>query len=44
MLRETQTEGPLMCMEFWVGWFSTWGGGAKIERSPSSVASELAQM
>jgi len=44
MLRETQTEGPLMCMEFWVGWFSTWGGGAKIERSASSVASELAQM
>ncbi len=24
-LREYQPEGPLMCMEFWVGWFDHWG-------------------
>ncbi len=21
------TDGPLMCMEFWVGWFDSWGSG-----------------
>jgi beta-galactosidase len=24
-LREHQPTGPLMCMEFWVGWFDDWG-------------------
>lgn len=24
-LREFQTSGPLMCMEFWDGWFDSWG-------------------
>jgi len=24
-LREYQPEGPLMCMEFWNGWFDNWG-------------------
>ncbi|MDR0883512.1 MAG: beta-galactosidase [Oscillospiraceae bacterium] len=24
-LRRLQTEGPLMCMEFWDGWFDHWG-------------------
>jgi len=43
-LRAVQPTGPLVCMEFWVGWFSTWGGGAKMERSASTVASELQQM
>ncbi|MFJ4620450.1 beta-galactosidase family protein [Streptomyces sp. NPDC088812] len=25
-LREHQPEGPLMCAEFWIGWFDHWGG------------------
>ncbi|MDX3578760.1 glycoside hydrolase family 35 protein [Streptomyces sp. FL07-04A] len=25
-LREAQPEGPLMCSEFWIGWFDHWGG------------------
>jgi beta-galactosidase len=24
-LREFQPTGPLMCMEFWIGWFDSWG-------------------
>ena len=24
-LREHQTTGPLMCSEFWIGWFDHWG-------------------
>ena len=26
-LRQYRPVGPLMCMEFWVGWFDYWGGG-----------------
>ncbi|MGQ4387386.1 glycoside hydrolase family 35 protein [Streptomyces sp. SAS_270] len=26
-LRRHRPEGPLMCMEFWCGWFDHWGGG-----------------
>lgn len=25
ILREFNPDGPLMCMEFWVGWFDAWG-------------------
>ncbi|WP_328875638.1 beta-galactosidase [Streptomyces sp. NBC_00287] len=25
-LRAFQPQGPLMCMEFWIGWFDHWGG------------------
>ncbi|MFH8370924.1 beta-galactosidase family protein [Streptomyces sp. NPDC018031] len=25
-LREVQPSGPLMCTEFWIGWFDRWGG------------------
>ena len=25
-LRKHQPTGPLMCMEFWDGWFDHWGG------------------
>ncbi|MET9670275.1 glycoside hydrolase family 35 protein [Streptomyces sp. NPDC006475] len=31
-LREHQPEGPLMCGEFWAGWFDRWGGGHKTRR------------
>lgn len=27
ILREKMPSGPLMCMEFWVGWFDHWGCG-----------------
>ena len=27
ILREKMPNGPLMCMEFWVGWFDHWGCG-----------------
>src|SRR3954468_2141915 len=26
VLREHRAEGPLMCSEFWIGWFDHWGG------------------
>ena len=25
MMKKTRNRGPLMCMEFWVGWFDAWG-------------------
>lgn len=25
MMKKTGNRGPLMCMEFWVGWFDAWG-------------------
>ena len=25
MMKKTGNKGPLMCMEFWVGWFDAWG-------------------
>ncbi|MFF7256382.1 glycoside hydrolase family 35 protein [Streptomyces microflavus] len=31
-LREHQPRGPLMCGEFWAGWFDRWGGGHKRRR------------
>lgn len=43
-LKEVQPQGPPVCMEFWVGWFSTWAGGCKVERPASNVAKELAEM
>ena len=41
-LREHQPEGPLMCGEFWCGWFDHWGDAAPHHtRSPEDVAREL---
>jgi len=37
-LREYQPEGPLMCMEFWNGWFDHW-----MEEHQSRPASEVAE-
>lgn len=25
MMKKTGNKGPLMCMEFWIGWFDAWG-------------------
>lgn len=37
-LREFQPTGPLMCMEFWDGWFDSWG-----EHHHTTAAAESAQ-
>jgi beta-galactosidase len=39
-LREYQPEGPLMCMEFWNGWFDHWGEDHHT-RSPEDAAATL---
>lgn len=39
-LREFQPEGPLMCSEFWNGWFDQWGY-KHYERKPSDAAKSL---
>ena len=45
MLRRHQPEGPLMCGEFWCGWFDHWGEEAHHHtRQPDEVARELETM
>jgi len=39
-LRTHRPEGPLMCAEFWVGWFDHWGGPHHT-RSASDAAADL---
>ncbi|MFF0473869.1 beta-galactosidase family protein [Streptomyces sp. NPDC004284] len=39
-LREHRPRGPLMCMEFWIGWFDRWGG-IHARRDPADAAAEL---
>ncbi len=39
-LREFQAEGPLMCSEFWNGWFDQWGY-QHYERKPADAAKTL---
>lgn len=39
-LREHQPAGPLMCMEFWDGWFDWWGG-VHHTTDPNTSAAEL---
>jgi beta-galactosidase len=39
-LREHQPSGPLMCMEFWDGWFDWWGG-IHHTTDPGEAAAEL---
>lgn len=39
-MNENNIQGPLMCMEFWIGWFSTWGQDIK-RRDPVDAANEL---
>jgi beta-galactosidase len=42
-LREHQPEGPLMCAEFWNGWFDRWGG-VHVVRAAADAAAELDAM
>ncbi|WP_329269288.1 glycoside hydrolase family 35 protein [Streptomyces sp. NBC_01451] len=39
-LREHQPQGPLMCAEFWIGWFDHWGGPHHV-RDAADAAADL---
>ncbi len=43
-LRKAQPRGPMSCMEFWVGWYDTWGKARKSARNTESVVTELKWM
>ena len=40
-LRKVQPTGPLVCMEFWSGWFDTWGTPKHITRDATDYARQL---
>lgn len=42
-MKNNNIEGPLMCMEFWIGWFNNWGGDFK-RRDSLDAAKELEDM
>ncbi|MGC5396748.1 glycoside hydrolase family 35 protein [Streptomyces sp. DT20] len=42
-LRARQPTGPLMCTEFWIGWFDRWGSRHVI-RNPGDAARELDEL
>ena len=45
ILRKYQPDGPLMCGEFWNGWFDYWGADEKHHtRSAETVVEELKKM
>ncbi|MFF3780560.1 beta-galactosidase family protein [Streptomyces sp. NPDC001933] len=43
VLRRHQPKGPLMCMEFWCGWFEHWGA-EPIVRKPAQAAEALREI
>jgi len=43
VLRRHRPGGPLMCMEFWCGWFGQWGG-APVVRDPAEAAQALREI
>ncbi|MGL4773306.1 MAG: glycoside hydrolase family 35 protein [Clostridium sp.] len=42
-MKDNNVKGPLMCMEFWIGWFNNWGGEFK-RRDSIDAANELNDM
>ncbi|WP_274916214.1 glycoside hydrolase family 35 protein [Streptomyces sp. WZ-12] len=42
-LRRHRARGPLMCMEFWCGWFAHWGAAAE-PRGAAEVAAQLREV
>ncbi|MEU0659449.1 glycoside hydrolase family 35 protein [Streptomyces lavendulocolor] len=42
-LRARQTSGPLMCTEFWIGWFDRWGAH-HVVRDAAQAAQELDEL
>ncbi|WP_097923469.1 beta-galactosidase family protein [Streptomyces sp. wa1063] len=43
VLRRHQPRGPLMCMEFWCGWFDHWGA-EPVRRDPEQAAGALREI
>ena len=43
VLRRHQPKGPLMCMEFWCGWFEHWGADPVV-RDPAEAAGALREI
>lgn len=43
VLRRHQPKGPLMCMEFWCGWFEHWGA-EPVVRDPAEAADALREI
>ncbi|MCX5139613.1 beta-galactosidase family protein [Streptomyces sp. NBC_00338] len=43
VLRRHQPAGPLMCMEFWCGWFEHWGA-PPVVRDPAQAAGALREI
>ncbi|NBE57097.1 beta-galactosidase, partial [Streptomyces boluensis] len=43
VLRRHRPKGPLMCMEFWCGWFDHWGAEHTV-RAPGDAAAALAEI
>ncbi|MFG2494704.1 beta-galactosidase [Streptomyces caniferus] len=43
VLRRHQPRGPLMCMEFWCGWFAHWGQ-TQAPRAPEDAAAALREI
>ncbi|MCP3817267.1 beta-galactosidase [Streptomyces sp. A3M-1-3] len=43
VLRRHRPRGPLMCMEFWCGWFDHWGA-APVVREPADAAQALREI
>ncbi|MCG7528659.1 beta-galactosidase [Streptomyces sp. OfavH-34-F] len=43
VLRRHRASGPLMCMEFWCGWFEHWGA-PPVVREPAGAAAALAEV
>ncbi|MGS2587320.1 beta-galactosidase [Streptomyces hebeiensis] len=43
VLRRHRPTGPLMCMEFWCGWFEHWGGEREA-RDPAEAADALREV
>ncbi|GAA0069525.1 beta-galactosidase [Clostridium sardiniense] len=39
-MKENNIDGPLMCMEFWIGWFNNWGDEFK-RRDSEDASKEL---
>lgn len=42
-MKDNNAPGPLMCMEFWIGWFNNYGGELK-RRCPKDAAMEFDKM
>lgn len=44
ILRKYNTDGPLMCTEFWVGWFDHWGNGGHMTGNLEESVKDLDKM